>query len=184
MKKLLLFILFIMFSMFMPHLAYADVGSNFLVKDTFIPVNPTKAISSSVLEEGDFVYFIVPSDLWLQEYKIIPKNSIIKAKITMLKMPITGINAAMRIETIEMVSPDGRKNSIKGTVTYKGERQIGGDLTPPASYNKALHPRKGEYFNGVVAQYVPSGEYEFGQHITLMPNETLYIILDEDFIPY
>ena len=103
--------------MFMPHLAYADVGSNFLVKDTFIPVNPTKAISSSVLEEGDFVYFIVPSDLWLQEYKIIPKNSIIKAKITMLKMPITGINAAMRIETIEMVSPDGRKNSIKGTVT-------------------------------------------------------------------
>ena len=170
--------------MFIPNMVYADINSCFLSKDAFIPVNPTKAISSSTLEEGDFVYFIVPSDLWLGEYKIIPKNTIIKAKITMLKMPITGINAAMRIEALEMVSPDGRKNSIKGTVTYKGERQIGGDLTPPASYNKALHPRKGEYYNGVVAQYVPSGEYEFGQHITLMPNDTLYIILDEDFIPY
>ena len=185
MKKSLCLIIFLIFSFFIHQKVYADVNMTYLVKDTFIPVNPTKALSTSVLEEGETVYFIVPSDLWLGEYKIIPKNSIVSAKIAMLKMPVTGINAAMRLETEQIISPDGRKNSIKGTVTtYKGERQIGGDLTPPASYNKALHPRKGEYYNGVIAQYVPSGEYEFGQHVTLMPGDILYIILDEDYIPY
>lgn len=156
----------------------------FLSKNALIPVNPVKTLSTSVQEEGDIFYFIVPNDLWLDEYKIIPKNSIVKAQITMLKMPVTGINAAMKIETKEIIFPNKEHYQITGTVAYKGERQIGGNLTPPLSYNKALHPRKGEYYNGVVAQYVPSGKYEFGQHITIMPNETLQIILDEDFSPY
>lgn len=162
----------------------AEINTVYLAKDAFIPVYPTKVLSTSVYEEGDIFYFIVPSDMWIDEYKIIPKNSIVKAKITMLKMPVTGINAAMKINTEEIIFPNGTHHSITGTITYKGERQIGGDLTPPASYNKSLHPRKGEYYNSVIAQYVPSGEYEFGQHVTIMPNEMLQVVLDEDFTLY
>ncbi len=184
--KILKNILFSIFIVFFINLrGYAiQYKSEYLSKDMFIPVHPVKVLSTSVHEQFDTVYFIVPTDMWIDEFKIVPKNSIVKAQISMLKMPVTGVNAAMRIETEDITYPDGSKYKLKGTVSYNGERQIGGNLTPPLSYNKALHPRKGEYYNGVVAQYVPSGEYEFGQHITIMPNEMLYIILDEDFSPY
>ena len=156
----------------------------FMSKGMFVPIQPTKVLSTSTYEEGDTVDFIVPSDMWIDEYKIIPKNSIIKAKITSLKMPVTGVNAAMTIKTDSVIFPDGRIFDIKGDVTYKGETKIGGTLTPPSSYNKSLHSWKGEYYNGVIAQYVPSGKYEFGQHITIMPSEMLYLILNEDFTSY
>lgn len=182
MKKIISKILLIITILAMPIYAIAQDTQYYLSKDAFIPIHPTKTLSTSVYEEGDVVYFIVPSDLWIDEFKIIPKNSIVKANIDMLKMPITGINATLKIKTKEIIYPTGERYQINGSVAYKGEKQIGGNLTPPLSYNKALHPRKGQYYNGVVAQYVPSGEYEFGQHITIMPNEILHIILEEDFI--
>ena len=156
----------------------------FLPEKAFILMNPTKILSTSTEEEGDVFYFIVPSDLWIEDTKIIPKDSIIKARITMLKMPVTGVNAAMKLAGETVTFPNGSTYPIKGDVSYQGETQIGGNLTPPLSYRKTLHPRQGEYFNGVVSQYVPSGEYEFGQHITIKPSETLYLILSEDFKPY
>ena len=164
--------------------ASAENKNVFLPKNTLIPVNPAKTLSTSVYEEGDTVYFIVPSDMWIEEYKIIPKNSIIKTNITMLKMPVVGINAAMKLEAGEIKFPDGTTQEIKGDISYKGEKQIGGNLTPPLSYNKSLHRWDGEYYTGVISQYVPSGEYEFGQHITIMPSEVLYLILTEDFTRY
>ncbi|MCD8025160.1 MAG: hypothetical protein LUE64_06460 [Candidatus Gastranaerophilales bacterium] len=177
MKKILLFLILILQASCFAQVMY-------LAKDTFIPVYPSKSLSSSVLEEGDTFYFIVPSDLWIEEYKIIPKNSIVKGIVTLHKMPVTGINAAMEIDAVEIAFPDGNRYSVKGKIAYKGETRIGGDLTPPASYNKSLHPMKGEYFNGVLAQYVPSGEYEFGQHITILTGELLQVVLEEDFTPY
>ena len=164
--------------------AFADIKHTTLTEKTLIPVNPTKTLSTSVQEEGDDVYFIVPSDLWIEEEKVIPKNSIIKARITMLKMPVTGVNAAMKIQAEEIKCPNGATYEISGDVSYKGETQIGGDLTPPRSYNKSIHSRNGEYYTGVISQYVPSGEYEFGQHITIMPSEILYIILTKEFTRY
>lgn len=184
MKKTVYVLIISIFSMLFALCSKVYAETAYLLKDMFIPVYPTKVLSTSVQEEGDTFYFIVPSDMWIEEYKIIPKNSVVKAKITMLKMPLTGINAAMVIKTEEITFPDGEKYPMTGTVTYKGERQIGGDLTPPASYNKALHPRKGQYYNAVIAQYVPSGEYEFGQHVTIGTDEMLYITLDEDFIRF
>ena len=58
----------------------------------------------------------------------------------------------------------------------------GGNLTPPASYNKTVHPREGMYWKRAgVLQYVPSGEYEMGLHITLPTSDIIYIMLDEEY---
>lgn len=176
----LLAVLFFIGNVFQYSFAYGE----FIPQKSFVPVNPTKILSTSTEEEGDIFYFIVPSDIWIEEVKIIPKNSIIKTRITMLKMPVTGINAAIKLQTESVTFPNGSTYPIKGDVSYNGETQIGGDLTPPLSYNRTIHPRKGEYYNGVVSQYVPSGKYEFGQHITIKPSEMLYVILSEDFKPY
>lgn len=184
MKKIKYTLIISLTLIFLQSISFAEVFNAFLSKNSFVPIQPVKTLSTATYEEGDSVYFIVPTDIWLEEYKIIPKNSIVKAKITMLKMPITGVNATMKLEAQSITFPNGEVHTINGGISYRGELQIGGNLTPPLSYNKALHPRKGEYFNGVVAQYVPSGEYEFGQHITIMPSETFYIVLSEDFSPY
>ncbi len=175
---------FLLFLIILLVKGFPALASTYLPKKSFIMVYPVKTLSTSVQEEGDVCYFVTPSDLWIEEDKIIPKNSIFKAVIYMLKMPTKGINAAMKIKTESVTFPNGTTYPINGEISYKGDTQIGGNLTPPLSYNKALHIRDGEYFTGTIAQYVPSGDYEFGQHITIMPSETMFIILNEDFTPY
>ncbi len=151
-------------------------------KGVLIQAYPVKTISTAALNEGDFVYFVVPSDFWGYEIKILPKNTKLRGYVEMLKMPVRGINAAMVIKIKEAIYPDGTIRRMDASVTYNNSAQIGGDLTPPASYNKIVHPRKGMYWKGAgVLQYVPSGKYEMGLHITLPTNEPLYIMLNEDF---
>lgn len=188
-KKILIkiFIIFIMFAAFYTNVAKTNAAAHFedstvISKGVLIQAYPLKTITSAALNEGDFVYFIVPSDLWGYEVNILPKNTRLRGYVEMLKMPIRGINAAMVIKIKEAIYPDGTIKRMDAVVTHNGSTQIGGDLTPPASYNKTVHPRKGMYWKGAgVLQYVPSGEYEMGNHVTLPTNEALFIMLNEDF---
>ncbi len=157
-------------------------NSTVISKGVLIQAYPVKTITSAALNEGDFVYFVVPSDFWGYEVNILPKNTKLRGYVEMLKMPVKGINAAMVIKIKEAIYPDGTIRRMNATVTYNGSTQIGGNLTPPASYNKIVHPRKGMYWKGAgVLQYVPSGDYEMGIHVTLPTNEPLYILLNEDY---
>ncbi len=151
-------------------------------KGVLIQAYPVKTISTAALNEGDFVYFINPADLWVYEINVLPKNTYFRGHIEMLKMPIKGINAAMVIRITEIILPDRTIKEIDATVTQNGNTQIGGNLTPPASYNKTVHPREGMYWKRAgVLQYVPSGDYEMGLHITLPTNEPVYIMLNQDY---
>ena len=151
-------------------------------KGVMLQAYPMKTISTAALNEGDIVYFINPTDLWAYEVNVLPKNSYFRGYIEMLKMPVKGINAAMVIKITEVILPDGSVKKMNATVTQNGSRQIGGNLAPPASYNKIVHPREGMYWKRAgVLQYVPSGDYEMGLHITLPTSDAVYIILDEEY---
>ena len=151
-------------------------------KGVMLQAYPMKTISTAALNEGDIVYFINPTDLWAYEVNVLPENSYFRGYIEMLKMPVKGINAAMVIKITEVILPDGSVKKMNATVTQNGSRQIGGNLAPPASYNKIVHPREGMYWNRAgVLQYVPSGDYEMGLHITLPTSDAVYIILDEEY---
>jgi len=147
-----------------------------------IQAYPLKTISTAALNEGDTVYFINPTDLWAYEVKVLPKNTYFRGYVQMLKMPVKGVNAAMVIKITEVILPDGSVKKMDGTVTWMGSGQIGGNLTPPASYNRTVHPREGMYWKRAgVLQYVPSGDYEMGQHVTLPTSDAIFIRLDEDY---
>ena len=151
-------------------------------KGVMLQAYPMKTISTAALNEGDIVYFINPTDLWAYEVNVLPENSYFRGYIEMLKMPIKGINAAIVIKITEGILPDGTIKKIKGTIVQNGKTQLGGDLTPPASYNKTVHPREGMYWKRAgVLQYVPSGEYEMGRHLTIPTSDIVYIMLDEDY---
>ncbi len=188
-KKILIniFIVFLTVFIFLQYGKKASAAVHFenstvISKDVLIQAYPVKTITTAALNEGDFVYFVIPSDFWGYEVNILPKNTKLRGYVEMLKMPVKGINAAMVIKIKEAIYPDGTIRRMNATVTHNNSRQIGGNLTPPASYNKIVHPRKGLYWKGAgVLQYVPSGDYEMGIHITLPTNEPVFVILDEDF---
>ena len=100
----------------------------------------------------------------------------------MLKLPVQGVNAAIKIDIDTIIKLNGEKRNIKGKVLFSGSDVFGGTLTNPASYNTTIHPRKvyGNHWGGSL-QYVPSGEYEFGQHVYFGPRDNLLIEIGEDY---
>ncbi|MCX4275255.1 MAG: hypothetical protein OSJ27_05690 [Candidatus Gastranaerophilales bacterium] len=164
------------------HSAASFENSTKISKGVMLQAYPMKTISTASFNEGDIVYFINPTDLWAYETKVLPKNTYFRGYIEMLKMPVKGVNAAITIKITEAILPDGSIKKMNATVTQNGNAQIGGNLTPPASYNKTVHPREGMYWKRAgVLQYVPSGEYEMGLHITLPTSDIIYIMLDEEY---
>ena len=174
-----LYILFIcLISFCMASLAY-DIK---IPKGTLVKVYAKVPYTTEHLEVGSNVYFISPSDVWVQETKVISKGDIFLGNVNMLKLPIQGVNAAMSISITDILTPSGEKYSIKGRLIFASKDVLGGDLTNPASYNKTIHPRKvyGNIWGGTM-QYVPSGEYEFGSHVGISQKDMIFVQFDEDF---
>ena len=182
MKKLVILLIALFFTL-----------ANTLADETYIlpQGSQIRAYSNSTLstfthQEGDKVYFLNPSDLWMGEKNIIPKNSIFEGVITMLKMPIQGINCAMAIQIVALHYPNGEIIEFPGILQFNGNTTLGGDLAPPLSYNYSIHRQHKVWsvfkFPTDALQYVPSGEYEFGQHFTLKTNDAVYIITTTDLI--
>ncbi len=179
-KKFYLTILIII-SIFVTSL-YCFAFSPYLKKGTLIKVYTRVPLTTANLEEGSRVYFISPADVWILEDKAIEKGDIFLGYVSMLKMPVLGVNAAMKINIDSLVRKNGEKRQLKGKIIFSGSDTLGGNLTNPASYNTTIHPRKvyGNPWGGTL-QYVPSGEYEFGQHVRIDARDNIFVEIDEDF---
>ncbi len=154
----------------------------YLPKGSLIKVYAKVPLSTSYLEEGSEVFFVAPSDVWVVEKKVVEKGDIFKGYVSNLKMPVLGVNASLSVKITTIVDKYGDERDFKGRVIFSGSDVLGGNLTAPASYNKIIHPRKvyGNIFGGSL-QYVPSGEYQFGNHVGVSARDNLFIELDEDF---
>lgn len=155
----------------------------YIPKGTMVKVYTKIPLSTEHLEEGSLVYFINPSDVWVVEKKMIEKGEIFKGYVSMLKMPVQGVNAAMSITITEIVNPKTKtRNEIQGRIIFSNSDILGGGLTNPASYNTTIHPRKvyGNIWGGSL-QYVPSGEFEFGQHVHINQRDNIFVQFDEDY---
>jgi len=173
MKRLLVAILFICFA--------ASVAAAELAKGTMVMVYPKRPISTDAYQEDDFVYFVNPADVWLADKNVFPKNTIFVGHVNFLKLPVQGINGAIGMKITEVVYPSGATRRINATIYHNGEKVIGGNLAPPATYHTSIH-RQGGWARGAL-QWVPSGVYEFGKHTTIPSSEPVFVVLDEKFIP-
>ena len=74
------------------------------------------------------------------------------------------------------------RKEINGIIIFSNRETLGGNITNPASYNTTIHPRKvyGNIWGGAL-QYVPSGEYEFGQHVKVNQRDSLFVQFNEDY---
>ena len=175
-KKLITFFLILFTTGFV--LAYDP----YVPKDTLVKVYTKIPLTTEHLEEGSLVYFAVPSDVWVQEKRAFASGDVFKGYVSMLKMPVQGVNAAMKVKITDVIKKDGYIDSLQGTLIFGDKDILGGNLTEPASYNKSYFPRKvyGGIWGGTY-RYVPSGEYEFGKHMVINMRDSLFVQLDEDY---
>ena len=157
----------------------------YVPKGTLIKVYTKVPLSTEQLEEGSLVYFAVPADVWVQETKAFGKGDIFKGYVSMLKMPVLGVNAAMKVNITDIITKEGYMEPVKGTLIFGNTDTLGGNLTDPASYNKSYFPLKvyGSIWGGTY-KYVPSGDYEFGKHMVINMRDSLFVQIDEDYYVY
>lgn len=153
----------------------------YIPKGTLVKVYAKVPINTKNLEEGSRVYFISDGDVWVQESKIINKGDLFLGYVDYLKMPVQGVNAALRIK-IDTLIQQGYQRNLNGRIIFHSTDTLGGNLTNPASYNTTIHPRRvyGNYWGGTL-QWVPSGKYEFGNHVGITTRDGVFVQFDEDF---
>ena len=175
-KKILLIILTFMINL------TAFCYEPFLAKGSIVKVAAKEPITTQNLEEGSIVYFIATSDVWVLEKKAIEKGDIFKGYVSMLKLPTMGVNAALSIKINEIHKSSGEKKTIEGRIIFSNSDILGGDLTNPLSYNKSFFPKKvyGNTWGGTY-RYVPSGEWEFGQHVRVDSRDSIFVQFDKDY---
>ena len=166
----------------MPRGSGAFCFTPYLQKGTLIKVFSKEPITTKNLEEGSLVYFISPADVWVLEDKMIAKGDVFQGYVDMLKMPILGVNAALSIKVTGIIKTNGDKQAVQGRIIFKNSDILGGNLTNPLSYNKSFFPKKvyGNIWGGTY-RYVPSGEYEYGQHVRIDSHDSMFVQLDEDY---
>lgn len=155
--------------------------SPYIPKGMLVKVYAKIPINTKNLEEGSRVYFISPGDVWVQETKMINKGDIFLGYVDYYKMPVQGVNAAMKVK-IDAIIQQGTEKNMNGRIIFNSSDTIGGTLTNPSSYNKTIHPRRvyGNYWGGTL-QWVPSGKYEFGSHVEITTRDSVFVQFDEDF---
>jgi hypothetical protein len=137
-----------------------------------------RVISTTNAKAGDIEYFINPEDIFVGESNIIPKNSIYLGVVESVVAPVEGINASMKIRIYKVITPENNEFSLDAYIFWKDSTTIGGDLAPPAYYERMPH-YPGTWKKGVL-QYVPTMIRSFGQPATINSGDEVTIIINSD----
>lgn len=143
-----------------------------------IPVISLQEFSTAYCEEGEALSFITSTDIYIYETNIIPKGTKLTGFIDKKNEPVKGTNAAMRVFINKMYLPDGFEIPIKAYLYTPNNNFFGGELTPPAKWNKIPHYQRWSMFRAMgVLQYVPGGERKMGEHVTISSGANLTMVL-------
>lgn len=182
MRRLRLFFVFLFFLVITTFACYAEETSELrdysgieVVKGTFIPVMSAQEISTAYNEEGTKVKFISTNDLYLYDTNIIPKNTEFFGYIEKLNEPIIGTNASMVIKINKLRLVDGFEIPMNAYIYSTNNNIIGGELTPPAKYDKMPHYQKGLAYGTL--QFVPGATRAMGVHTVIAAGADMIVIL-------
>lgn len=143
-----------------------------------IPIMSLQEFSTAYTEEGETLKFVTTSDIYLYDKTVIPKGSKLFGYIEKKNEPIRGTNAAMKVFINKMFLPDGFEIPIKAYIYTANDNTIGGELTPPLTYNKIPHYQRWSMFRAMgVLQYVPGDQRKMGEHVTISSGANLTMVL-------
>lgn len=149
-----------------------------LVKGSFLRAINLREISTDTSKIGDYVYFINPSDVFIGETNVIPKDSIYQGVVESIIEPLEGINAAMKIKIVKLITTNKIEYNMDAYVMWKGTTTIGGDLADVQYYARMPH-----YTTSVPKGYlqlVPTTLRYNGQPRALRAGEEVTFIMNSD----
>lgn len=156
------------------NLGLRDYDGVEIPKGTFIPVISSQEISTAYFDEGQKVKFISTNDLYLYETNVVPQNTEFYGYIEKINEPVVGTNASMIIKITKLKFADGFEIPMKGYIYTNNSNLIGGELTPPATYDKKVSYRQG--FCEMIG-YVPGATRQMGEHTIIASGAELMIML-------
>lgn len=146
-------------------------------KGTFFKAINQREISSATYSEGDEVSFIATGDVFIGDINIIPDGSILTGYVEDVRMPVEGINGALKIKINKVTTPDKKEFSINAYVSNGTDIWYGGNLTHPVFYHKIPH-FIGSGLPIAVLQYVPDTARYHGLHCVMKAGEEVFIMIN------
>ena len=144
----------------------------------FIPIMSLQEFSTSYTEENEQLNFVTTNDIYIFDKNIIPKGSKLSGFIEKKNEPIRGTNASMKVFINKMYLPDGFEIQIKAYISTANDNLIGGELTPPETYNRIPHYQRWTMFRAMgVLQCVPGDKRRMGEHVTVSSGADLKMVL-------
>lgn len=177
-RFLLLFMLFAATICFAAEPVLRDYDEYKIPAGYFIPIMSLQEFSSAYCEEGEALNFITTNDIFIFDKKVIPQGTKLTGYIEKKNEPVRGTNAALKVFINKMYLSDGFEIPIKAYISTPNDNTIGGELTPPLTYNKIPHYQRWSMFRAMgVVQYVPGDQRKMGQHVTISSGANLTMVL-------
>ncbi len=143
-----------------------------------VPILSLQEFSTAYTDESEVLEFVTTSDIFMFDKNVIPGGTKLKGFIEKKNEPIRGTNAAMKVFINKMYLPDGFEIPIKAYIYTSNNNKIGGELTPPETYNKIPHYQRWTMFRAMgVVQYVPGSQRRMGEHVTISSGANLIMVL-------
>lgn len=143
-----------------------------------IPIMALQEFSTAYTEEGEELDFVTTNDIYIFNKNIIPQGSRLKGYIEKKNEPVRGTNAAMKVFINKLYLTDGFEIPIKAYIYSPNDNKIGGELTPPLTYNKIPHYQRWTMFRAMgVLQYVPGDQRRMGEHVTISSGANLTMVI-------
>lgn len=144
----------------------------------FVPIMSLQEFSTAYTEEGEKLNFVTTNDIYIFDKNVIPSGSKLTGFIEKKNEPVRGTNAAMTVFINKMYLPDGFEIPIKAYIYTQNNNKIGGELTPPLTFNKIPHYQRWAMFRAMgTVQYVPGDQRKMGEHVTISSGANLTMVL-------
>jgi len=178
-KKIFLFLsMFVIISAFAQEPKLRDYNEYKIPAGYFIPIMSLQEFSTAFTEESEELNFITTNDIYIFDKNVIPQGCRLKGFIEKKNEPIVGTNAAMKVFINKLYLPDGFEIPIKAYIYSANNNKIGGELTPPLTYNKIPHYQRWTMFRAMgVTQYVPGDQRKMGEHVKISSGANLTLVL-------
>ncbi|MBE7703228.1 MAG: hypothetical protein E7Z89_04165 [Cyanobacteria bacterium SIG28] len=144
----------------------------------FVPIMSLQEFSTAYTEEGEKLNFVTTNDIYIFDKNIIPQGSKLTGYIDKKNEPVRGTNAAMTVYINKLYLPDGFEIPIKAYIYTANNNKIGGELTPPLTWNKIPHYQRWTMHRAMgVVQCVPGDQRKMGEHVTISSGANLTMVL-------
>lgn len=177
-KILIIFLIFIGGVAFATEPRLRDYDEFNIPAGYHLPIMSLQEFSTAYTEEGETLRFITTSNIYLFDKNVIPEGTRLTGFIEKKNEPVRGTNAAMKVFINKMYLADGYEIPIKSYIYTPNDNKIGGELTPPLTWNKIPHFQRWTMFRAQgVLQCVPGDQRKMGEHVTISSGANLTLVL-------